>query len=290
MKSVLLLSVLLFFSGCTSMLFHPDTVTYSTPDEQNLSFETCAFESADGTRLHGWWITPSAPSKGLIVLAHGNAENLSSHYLGWVWAVEAGYELFVFDYRGYGRSEAKPVSLKAAVDDVKAALGYASGRYGAPFIAVGQSLGGALLINALETSPPGAIELAVIDSTYATLGSAGSDVLSRAWLTWPFQWAAYLVLDDGYDPLDRVGTLDIPKLFVAGSKDVIVSPNQSWRLFDAAARPRAFWLVQNAGHIQPFYVPQVRREFLAFLEHRVFHPDYSSMLIFDTIEQKKGTE
>lgn len=288
MKSVLLALAVLFFAGCTSMLFHPDTVVYSTPDEQNLSFEDCTFESLDGTRLHGWWIYPRTPSKGLIVVAHGNAQNLSAHYLGWVWAVEAGYELFIFDYRGYGDSEAKELNLERAVADVGAALRFAYARRKAPFVAVGQSVGGALLINALADYPAEQITLAVFDSAYATLGSAGSDVLSRAVLTWPFQWSAYLLLDADYDPLDRIRALEVPKLFVAGSSDAIVSPNHSWRLFDAASRPRAFWLVQKAGHIEAFNAGAVRAKFLKLMTDPVFNAHYSSMHIFDTIELKKA--
>ncbi|MBD3799848.1 MAG: hypothetical protein IE886_00075 [Campylobacterales bacterium] len=76
------------------------------------------------------------------------------------------------------------------------------------------------------------------------------------------------------------------KLYPAGSKDSIISANHSWQLFDASARPRAFWLVQEAGHITAFNSPRVRARFLAFLRHWAFDPDASAMLIFDTIKQK----
>jgi uncharacterized protein len=280
------LAALWGLAGCEGMVFHPDRKVYATPADFNVSYRAVTFDSRDGTRLSGWWMEPDGTPEGTVLVAHGNAENISSHFAGFGWLVRAGYEVFIFDYRGYGKSEGEP-GLEGAVQDTQAALEYVLQRRRGEIIAVGQSLGGALLINALSRRGSARVRLAVFDSAFASLPEAGEDVLARSALTWPFQWGAALALTDRYDPIGLVPKLDVPKLYIAGSRDAIVSPNHSWQLFDASKRPRAFWLIEGAGHISAFEHPDVRRRFLAFLRHPAFDPDASAMLIFDTIKQKK---
>lgn len=280
---------LAWFAGCTSMVFHPDRSIYAIPDDFNLTYDAVDFMSPDGTRLSGWWIYPDGMPKGTVLAAHGNAENLTSHFAGFVWLVRAGYEVFIFDYRGYGASAGR-ADLEGAVQDTQAAIRYVLSRRAGEMTVIGQSLGGVLLMNALMRDKPERIRLAVFDSAFASLPQAGREVLSRAVLTWPFQWLAYPLLDGSFDPIDSVPGLAVPKLFVAGSDDVIVSPNHSWRLFDAATRPRAFWLAGGMGHITALQRPSIQRKLLAFMAEPDFPADYSEMLFFDTIEGKKEGE
>ena len=70
------------------------------------------FESADGASLHGWWIEAkgSAPASGSPVLlwSHGNAGNLTHRAPHAGALARQGLSVFLFDYRGYGRSEGRP--------------------------------------------------------------------------------------------------------------------------------------------------------------------------------------
>jgi hypothetical protein len=65
--------------------------------------------------------------------------------------------------------------------------------------------------------------------------------------------------------------------------DRIVSPNNSWQLFEDARMPKEFWLVKEAGHIQALENEKVREDFLDFLrKHRGhFNPAYSAMKIYE---------
>lgn len=274
-------------TGCSTLLFHPDQRQYASPDEYNLMYEQVTFISKDGTPLSGWWIAPQGEGKGTVMIVHGNAQNISAHFTGFVWLAKAGYELFIFDYRGFGDSGGDP-DLGGAVSDTKAALAYVLAHRHGRITAIGQSLGGALLMNALVGGHDERIRLAVFDSTYASLPQEGSEVLARSVLTWPFQWSAYVVLSDAYDPIDIVSKLTVPKLFIAGSKDTVTSPNHSWQLFDAAARPRQFWLVPETGHITAFASSVIQRRFLDFLAAPAFDAEASKMLIFDTISASKS--
>src|SRR5579862_3192966 len=73
------------------------------------SAEDITLYSADGTKLHAWWLPGSDRSAGAILHAHGNGGNIShrGHFAAALQkAIGAG--VLMFDYPGYGRSEGKP--------------------------------------------------------------------------------------------------------------------------------------------------------------------------------------
>lgn len=279
---IIFLSMML--SGCTSLIFHPDSKRYSNI----VSFEQHEqmLQSRDGVRIHTLHVKPHGPSKGVVLIVHGNAQNLSAHILGWVWLLEHNYELFIFDYRGYGQSTGS-VDLKGSIEDTKQVIDYATTHFQAPIYLVGQSLGGALLINALAQMQPLHVKIkaVVIDSTYSDLQQIGAEVLRHNVFTWLFSWAAYVVLDGDYNPIDKVNKLEVPLLFVAGTKDSMISPNHSWQLFDAASRPKEFWLVNGAGHINTFDNSVMQAKLLDFFVDPQYEMHYSAMKIFDNFDK-----
>jgi hypothetical protein len=275
----------LSFQGCSSLFFYPDQITYRTPQFYELAYDDLYFESTDSLTLHAWHIYPrpeAAASKGLIFVAHGNAQNLSSHFASWVWLVEEGYELFIFDYRGYGESQGS-VDIKGAVEDTQAALEYLEAHYKGDYFACGQSLGGSLLLNALHKRANSRIRAVIIDSAFMGFADIVNEKMAQSWLSWPFQWVAYLTLSSKYDAKQKLSQINAPLLFVHGSLDRIVSPNNSWQLFEDARMPKEFWLVKEAGHIQALENEKVREDFLDFLrKHRGhFNPAYSAMKIYE---------
>ena len=66
-------------------------------------------------------ITASHEERGTILICHGNVENISTHVKLDLWLIDAGYNLFIFDYRGYGRSEGTP-TVQGINRDAEAAL------------------------------------------------------------------------------------------------------------------------------------------------------------------------
>lgn len=272
----------LLLQGCSSLFFYPDDITYRTPDFYELGYKDVYFDSRDKTPLHAWHIYPKQDSKGLVFVAHGNAQNLSSHFASWVWLIEEGYELFIFDYRGYGKS-AGEIDLKGSIEDTLSALDQIERSYKKEYFVCGQSLGGTLLLNALEGRDNTKIRGVIIDSTFVGFRDIVNTKLSQSWLTWPFQWIPYLSLSDDHDAKDRVAILQKPILFLHGSQDGIVSANNSWQLFELSKPPKELWLVKNAGHIQALENDHVRSDFLEFLEKEssYFNPDYSRMRIYE---------
>ncbi|MBE0499490.1 MAG: alpha/beta fold hydrolase [Campylobacterales bacterium] len=282
---IVALLLALSFQGCSSLFFYPDQITYRTPEFYELAYDDLYFESTDSLSLHAWHIYPrpeAAASKGLIFVAHGNAQNLSSHFTSWVWLVEAGYELFIFDYRGFGKSQGS-ADIKGTIEDTQAALDYLETHYKGEYFACGQSLGGSLLLNVLYKRANSRIKALIIDSTFTGFADIANEKMAQGLLTWPFQWLPYLTLGHEYDAQQKLSQIDTPLLFVHGSLDRTVSPNNSWQLFERAARPKEFWLVKEAGHIQALENEKVREDFLDFLrKHRShFNPAYSAMKIYE---------
>lgn len=245
------------FTGCSSLLFQPTRHLHMDPEAAGYKPEEIFFPSEDGTRLFAWYFrhTGSAPAKGVLVHFHGNAENLSSHFLNVLWILRHGYDFFIFDYRGYGRSEGEAVSVGSAVADGRAALRYVQARNPKlPIIVLGQSLGGALAARAVfdlkdEVRP----RLLALDSTFHSYKSIASEVLSRNWFTWPFQWLSYIVLSDKYAPEDVLAKLaPIPVLVIHGDADRVVDYPFGQKVFALASEPKEFWQISGGGHTDVF--------------------------------------
>src|SRR5512143_2232820 len=115
-KRLLLLACIILMQGCTSLIFQPMQMQVRTPGDVGLDYRDLYFHAADATLLHGWFLPAQHEAKGTLLFLHGNAENISTH-LGSVWWLPAeGYNVFLYDYRGYGYSEGKP-SLDGLLSD-----------------------------------------------------------------------------------------------------------------------------------------------------------------------------
>src|SRR5262245_36460922 len=92
------------------LTFFPTRSVERTPEAVGLAFQDVAPLTADGPHLHGWWIAAKGPgpSLGSILYCHGNAYNVGTRVEKARLLVEAGFDVLVFDYRGYGRSEGSP--------------------------------------------------------------------------------------------------------------------------------------------------------------------------------------
>ena len=89
------------------LVYFPARTRDSTPADMGMDYEDVYFETADGVRLHGWYV----PGDGdvCVVWFHGNAGNIGHRvYNLALMHSRVGASVFLFDYRGYGRSEGSP--------------------------------------------------------------------------------------------------------------------------------------------------------------------------------------
>jgi uncharacterized protein len=230
-------------NGGNHLFYLPTRDEPTTPAKWGFDYESLNFKSADGTSLHGWFLPSRAKKpKGTIVFSHGNAGSMSYH-LGFVmWMVEAGYNVMMYDYRGFGKS-AGVVDRRGMLDDVKAAFRYVSGRADVDpnrLVSFGHSLGGAKSITALGETPVPGLRAIIIDGTFSSYQAMARIVGGEV--------GASLVSDE-WAPKDFVAKLSpVPLLVVHGTADEVVPIGQGRALFQAARLPKTLFEVENGHH------------------------------------------
>ncbi len=269
---IFILLLMAGLSGCTNVFLQPDRVLRYLPGRTEGRWEDVRFKSADGTDLIGLWFSArKTPSKGVIVHFHGNAENMTSHYLFVYWLAGEGYEVFTFDYRGYGGSAGKK-SLVGSIEDGVAALRVARGRAGGSrerLIVVGQSLGGALALASLERDGGEGVRGVILDSTFASYRQVARLKLGAFWPTWPLKWPLSLLISDRWAPRRLIARRKpAPLLMLHAVGDPVVPYAQGRKLFDLAPGPKEFWKLDSKGHTEAFYAlaSQYRPPLLAWLD------------------------
>lgn len=157
-----------------SMIFFPLRELVQTPKEWGLAYEDVGLYSSDGVDLHGWYIPAdsvrdvSAPGTGKVLLFfHGNAGNISHRRDSIEIFRRLGMDVFILDYRGYGKSQGKP-GEQGLYRDARAAWDYLTGvRAVNPrdIVVFGRSLGGAVATQlAAEVQP----EKLIVESCFSS--------------------------------------------------------------------------------------------------------------------------
>ena len=251
----------LMLAGCIErMFFYPDSATYTTPAQLGVRAEDVQIATADGSRLHGWFLPAVGKAKGTVLHLHGNAANVSNHLPLVSWLPARGYNVLMIDYRGFGRSEGKP-SLDGIVDDAAAALTYLRARPdldATRLIMFGQSIGGATTLRLLARDARG-IRLGVIDSAFASYRGIARDATAGGPLAPVAALTAGVLPGPDQDPITALKSIRVPLIFVHGARDSIIAAANSEKLH-AAATGSQHWSVPDAMHIAALAQPGSWRE------------------------------
>jgi len=242
-------------------VFFPDKRIEETPHDRGLVYEEIYFTTQDGLRLNGWWI-PGTGSPLTILWFHGNGGNIS-HRLDNITLRHdlLGANLFIFDYREYGRSEGR-ASEEGTYQDAEAAIRYLHGRGDVDptkIVFLGESLGSAV-----------AVEMATrYDCAALILESPFLSIPEMAKVTFPFLPIGSL-LQTKYDTLSKIGRVKAPLLIVHGENDEIVPFQHGQRLFETAREPKEFYSIKQARHNDLYLVGgQAYLKALDYFLHRV---------------------
>lgn len=255
---------LFLLASCTNLIYQPDRYLYADPHAYGISFKEYYIKSYDGTRLLAWELKSKTPNpENLVLMFHGNAQNLSSHAFNLAWMVEKKTDVLIFDYRGYGLSEGTPSPRGVVEDGIKflqiAYDKFKTGNY-KHFIIYTQSLGGAIALRALEeVSWLNDISLLVLDSTFRSPHDVANDKTHHV-LGW--------LISSEYTSHKNLSHLTMPVLIIHAPNDPVVPYKFGKELFmTAPTLKKTFWTIEDGYHGDVFFVQKgrYRDQFISFI-------------------------
>lgn len=210
------------------LIFLPNTPgreLRATPADAGLSFDDVTVTTADGERLHGWFVPAARDDAPTLLHFHGNAGNIGDRIDLLQLFHELGLSVLIVDYRGYGQSTGRP-SEEGTYRDAMAAWRHLvdeRGIHPERILLHGQSLGGAVAAwLATKASPAGLI----LDSTFTSVPAIAAEI-------YPWLPARKLARID-YDTLSRIPAIDAPMLVLHSRDDDIIGFHHGQRLAEAA--------------------------------------------------------
>jgi uncharacterized protein len=221
-----------------SLLYFPSRAIIETPDRAGLVYRDLGLETDDGEQLHGWWIDARTDPVGHLLLCHGNAGNVGDRVLHAALLTATGFDVMLFDYRGYGASSGRP-SEEGTYRDAGAALTCLLEQPGVDpsrVFYLGESLGGAVALDLALKRPPAGLVLL----------SAFTGVRELGRLHYPF--VPPTLVPDAYPTLRRIHELQAPLLVIHGDRDDIVPVSEGRALFEAAPGPKRMHVFPGLGH------------------------------------------
>lgn len=220
------------------LLFFPSKYPAGNWKPADLQFDDVMFESKDKTRLHGWYC-PCEDRRAIVLMTHGNAGHVADRapllrYL----QSKARVAVFIFDYRGYGKSEGTP-TVEGVLDDARAAraqLRWMASIEDSEMLLMGESLGGAIAVQlAAESAPRGLI----LQSTFSSL---------REIADFHFPALSWLVPADKLNSCKAIRRYSGPLLQSHGTADRTIPLPLAETLFAAGNEPKQFIKIPRAGH------------------------------------------
>ncbi|MCM8761176.1 MAG: alpha/beta hydrolase [Candidatus Omnitrophica bacterium] len=238
------ISLLILFSAVRYLeirsIYFPMKDIMVTPASAGLSYEDTYFATSDGIRLNGWFI-PAHNARYTVLFCHGNAGNIGHRIKKIEILNDIGLNVFVFDWRGYGKSEGVP-SEAGLYRDAEAAYKYLTEEkkiLPADIVFYGESIGSAVVI-----------ELALKERARAIITEeCFTSVKDMAALVLPI--IPCQLLASRFDSVSKIKDIKINKLIIHSVDDEIVPYSQGESLFAAAALPKKF-LKLRGGHNTAF--------------------------------------
>ena len=250
----ILLGTLILFSFLTFLILYlkyyekkgiyfPIRKIHLTPKEIGLEFEDVYFFSSDGVKLNGWYI-PAKEARATVLFCHGNAGNIC-HRIDVIYLFcKLGLSVFIFDYRGYGRSQGKPTE-EGLYRDAQSAHKYLIEKRNlneGSIVVYGKSIGANV-----------AVELCSKVKTAALISeSAFTSALEMGKKLFPFLPLKWLI-SIKFDALSKIKNITVPKLIIHSEDDKIIPFRHGRKLFEAAPEPKEFYPMRG-GHNEALFL------------------------------------
>jgi fermentation-respiration switch protein FrsA (DUF1100 family) len=226
-------------------VYHPDP--WNDQDwkaRSGLPLEDVWFQSSDGTKLFGWYVEQAATS-AVVLWCHGNAGNIINRLENLRELYRLGLSVFLFDYRGYGRSHGSP-SEEGLYEDAFGAYDYLTRtRMIRPerIVLFGRSLGAAVAAEVASHKPAAGL---ILESPFPSIEAVAKFHYGGV----PVHW----LISAEFRLIDRLPQLSLPKLIVHGDQDEIIPIELGRQVFEAAKPPKSFYVIKGADHNNTYYV------------------------------------
>ena len=211
-----------------------------------LPLEEVWFRAEDGTRLFGWFLPAPGNETGPVLLwAHGNAGNILHRLDNLAELHRWGLNVFLFDYRGYGRSGGVP-SEKGLYLDVLAAYDHLANDRKIPsarIIAFGRSLGAAVAGELARRRPVAGL---ILETPFPSVEAVARRLLHGL--------PAHLLLKSRFDLAARLREIHVPVLVLHGDRDRVIPLDLGRTVYEAANKPKEFVLIPGADHNDTYLV------------------------------------
>ena len=218
-------------------IYFPVRKIHLTPKEIGLEFEDVYFFSSDGVKLNGWYI-PAKETRATVLFCHGNAGNIS-HRIDVIYLFyKLGLSVFIFDYRGYGRSQGRPTE-EGLYLDAEAAHKYlikSRNLNEGSIVVYGKSIGANV---AVELCSKVKIAALISESAFTSALEMGKKLFPLL----PLKW----IISIKFDALSKIKNITVPKLIIHSEDDKIIPFRHGRKLFEAALEPKEFYPMRG-GH------------------------------------------
>jgi fermentation-respiration switch protein FrsA (DUF1100 family) len=222
------------------LVFHPTSPQEEWLKPEDERSEDVSFASTDGNTIHGRWIPPETTHHGAVLVANGNAGNLTHRgELAAELRKALGAGVLLFDYPGYGKSTGTP-SEEGCYASGAAAYAWLTEQRKIPpgrIILCGESLGGG---TAVELATKHEHRALVLIYTFTSLPAAAK---------WHFPFLpTHTLMRTRFDNLSKIGRCNRPVFLMHGTADRMVPFSHSEQLHAAANEPKYFLRIDGFGH------------------------------------------
>ncbi|MBD2175692.1 alpha/beta fold hydrolase [Pseudanabaena sp. FACHB-1998] len=229
---------IVLYIGQSNLVYMPSKEVIETPETVGIKFENIRLTTNDNVNLDAWFV-PARDNdligKGVILFCHGNGGNISNRISYLPIFRELGLATFLFDYRGYGKSEGNPSEI-GTYKDVEAAWKYLTQERKIPaqkIIIYGESLGGSIASYIAETTqqdPNNKAAGLILASTFTSISDRASEI-------YPFL-PIRLLSRYAYNSIERLPNIKIPVLIMHSTEDEIIPFQHGDRNFQVANEPK----------------------------------------------------
>jgi uncharacterized protein len=199
------------------------------------------FTTSDGVRLHAWLFSASQPDAPVMIWLHGNAGNLTDRAEMAVEFAKRGISVFVFDYRGFGKSGGRATEWGVFRDSL-AAHDYVRSLGAQRVILYGESIGGPYAAHVARKRKNDGIEAVILENSFPSLRALGNALYHPL----PLGWTAPAALRT----TAWLNDAGVPVLVMHGKRDAVIPYRLGVELYEGLRVPKEMLTSEAAGHCE----------------------------------------